>query len=81
MNRVSVCAVNDEGLGRYLLKSLTALQSQPRAFFLRQVTQWMLSGEQWEGPLLVQPDDAPLFEGETVGAPPADGSGMAAQGR
>ncbi len=78
---VSVCAVNDEGLGRYLLKSLTALQSQPRAFFLRQVTQWMLSGEQWEGPLLVQPDDAPLFEGETVGAPPADGSGMAAQGR
>jgi len=71
---VSVCAVNDEGLGRYLLKSLTALESQPRSYFLRPVAEWMLSGGEWKGPLLVQPEDAPLFEGETVGPAPAGGA-------
>ena len=71
---VSVCAVNDEGIGRYLLKSLTALESLPRSHFLRQVTEWMISGDNWKGPLLVQPGDVPLFKGETVGPAPSDGS-------
>jgi DNA-binding LacI/PurR family transcriptional regulator len=70
---VSVCAVNDEGIGRFLLKSLTALESQPRSYFLRRVTEWMLSGNKWKGSLLVEPEDAPLFQGETVGPAPADG--------
>lgn len=70
---VSVCAVNDEGIGRYLFKSLTALESQPRSYFLRQVTDWMLSDGEWKGPLLIQPEDAPLFLGETVGPAPGKG--------
>lgn len=69
---VSVCAVNDEGIGRFLFKSLTALESQPRSYFLRQVTDWMISGTEWKGPLLIQPEDAPLFKGETVGPAPAN---------
>lgn len=42
---VSVCAVNDENLGRYLLKSLTALESPPRAHDLRHPIDWMLGEE------------------------------------
>lgn len=72
---VAVCTVNDEGFGRYLMKSLTALESLPRSYFLRPVTEWMLSGGDWEGPLLVQPDDVPLFRGETAGPAPAGGDG------
>lgn len=65
---VSVCAVNDEGLGRYLLKSLTALESPPRAQYLRRPVEWMLEGEAaWTGPFLIQPEDVPLFVGESTG--------------
>lgn len=68
---VSVCAVNDEGLGRYLLKSLTALESPPRALYLRQAVQWMFGDGEWEGPLLVQPKQVNLFVGESTGPAPA----------
>jgi DNA-binding LacI/PurR family transcriptional regulator/biotin operon repressor len=68
---VSVCAVNDEGLGRYLLKSLTALESPPRALYLRRGVEWMFDEGPWEGPLLVQPTTVNLFEGESTGPAPA----------
>lgn len=71
---VSVCAVNDEGIGRYLLKSLTALESRARPLYLRRAAEWMLSDEPWEGSLLVQPKDVPLFVGESTGPAPDDGS-------
>ncbi|RYX85993.1 GntR family transcriptional regulator [bacterium] len=66
---VSVCAVNSEGLGRYLMTSLTALEAPPRALYLRRVAEWMTSDDQWQGPLLIQPDDLLLFEGESTGVP------------
>jgi DNA-binding LacI/PurR family transcriptional regulator len=75
---VSVCAVNDEGFCRYLYKSLTALESLPRSYCLRRVTEWMVSKGKWQGPLLVQPEDVPLFTGETTGPAPADGRGTVA---
>ena len=75
---VSVCAVNDEGLGRYLYTSLAALESPPRSHYLRRVVDWMISGKSWRGPLLVRPGDVPLFEGESVGPAPADGRSTAA---
>jgi DNA-binding LacI/PurR family transcriptional regulator/biotin operon repressor len=68
---VSVCAVNSEGLGRYLLPSLTALDAPPRAIYVRRVIQWILSDEDWQGPLLIQPEDLILFEGESTGPPVA----------
>ncbi len=64
---VSVCAVNSEGVGRYLLRSLTALESPPRALYLRRAAEWMLAEEPWQGPLLTQPEDVPLFKGESTG--------------
>lgn len=70
-NDISVCAVNSEGLGRYMMPSLTALESPPRALFLRQPTEWMLGEGGWTGPLLVQPQDIPFFKGESTGPAPA----------
>lgn len=67
---VSVCAVNDEGLGPYLIPSLTSLQSPPRAPYLDKAINWMLHGV-WTGPLLVQPDDVPMFLGDSTGPAPA----------
>jgi DNA-binding LacI/PurR family transcriptional regulator len=67
---VSVCAVNSEGMGRLLLRSLTALEAPPRSLYLRRACQWMLSEDKWQGALLVQPEDVPLFEGESTGPAP-----------
>jgi len=67
---VSVCAVNSEGLGRYLNPTLTALEAPPRALYLRSALEWMIGAHTWRGPLLVQPEDLPLFEGESTGPAP-----------
>ena len=67
---VSVCAVNDEGLGRYLVPSLTSLQTPPRARYVRKAVDWMIRRTEWEKPSLIQPRDAPLFVGESTGAVP-----------
>ena len=63
---ISVCAVNDEGLGPYLIPSLTCLQTPPRSRYLAMAVRWML-GEDWEGPLLIQPEDVPMFVGSSTG--------------
>ncbi len=67
---VSVCAVNDEGLGPYLVPSLTSLQTPPRARYLRKALGWMTGKTQWPVPSLEQPKDAPLFIGESTGPAP-----------
>jgi LacI family transcriptional regulator len=64
---VSVCAVNDEGLGPYLVPSLTSLQTPPRDRYLRKAVDWMIRRTEWVKPSLVQPGDAPLFIGESTG--------------
>lgn len=65
---VSVCTVNDEGMGPYLLKTLTSLKAPPRALYLRTVVEWMLSGRKWQGGLLIKPKDLSVFKGESTGA-------------
>ena len=65
---ISVCAVNDERLGPYLIPSLTCLQSQ-RVPYLTRAVQWILNGR-WKGPLLIQPDDVPMFIGDSTGPAP-----------
>ncbi len=68
---ISVAAINSEGLGRFLNPSLTSLEAPPRALVLRRAVEWMLGEDEWSGPLHMQPDDAPLFEGESTGPAPA----------
>jgi LacI family transcriptional regulator len=64
---ISVCAVNDEGLGPYLVPSLTSLQTPPRDRYLRKALDWMTGRAEWARPSLVQPGEAPLFIGESTG--------------
>ena len=71
---VSVCAVNDEGLGPYLIPSLTCLQSPPRALYLEKAVNWILNGH-WNGPLLIQPEDVPMLVGDSTGPAP-EGTGQ-----
>lgn len=66
---ISVCAVNDEGFGPYLIPSLTSLQATPRTRHLRKAARWLLTGQGWTKPSLHQPDDVPLFVGESTGRP------------
>lgn len=67
---VSVCAVNDEGLGPYLVPSLTSLRTPPRDRYLQKAVDWMAGRGEWKKPSLVQPKDAPLFVGESTGPAP-----------
>lgn len=69
---LSVCAVNDEGFGPYLIPSLTSLRATPRAQNLRKAAEWLLSGKNWARASLHQPADAPLFVGESTGPAPAN---------
>lgn len=72
---LSVCAVNDEGFGPYLIPSLTSLSATPRTQYLRKAAAWLLSGKGWATPSLHQPADAPLFIGESTGRPAKRGLG------
>ena len=67
---VSVCAVNDQELGPYLVPSLTSLRTPPRDRYVRKAVDWMLRRVEWKKPSLVQPRDAPLFVGESTGPAP-----------
>lgn len=67
---VSVCAVNDEGLGRYLWPSLTGLERPDPTPYLNICLDWMeRGGRDWPGPLRLQVTDVPLFKGESTGPP------------
>ncbi len=64
---VSVCVVNDEGLGPYLVPSLTALQMPARQRYVQKAVDWMAGLIEWKTPSLVEPRDARLFIGESTG--------------
>lgn len=65
---LSVCVVNDEGLGRYMSPSLTSVEMPDPMSYLSVCMEWMQRrGEGWIGPLLMQPTQPPLFIGESTG--------------
>ncbi len=67
---LSVAAMNDEGLNRFLLLSLTSLLSADSDTHYRLCLNWMKAGgapADWHGPLLLRPTEAEVFAGETTG--------------
>jgi len=70
---VSVCAINDEGLGRYLNPTLTATQIPDIEPFLEVAVEWIQQRKpDWDAPMLLQPSSVPFFVGESTGmCPPA----------
>lgn len=58
---VAVCAINGEGIADLLVPSITALEQPDMKPSLMFALKWMLTGKSaWQGPLLLQPDDAPV---------------------
>lgn len=64
---VSVCVINDEGMGPYLVPSLTSLQMPARQRYVQKAVDWMAGLADWKIPSLVQPREARLFIGESTG--------------
>ncbi len=57
----------------YLTPALTCLKDSPPKPYLSVCIDWMLrGGKNWVGPLLVQPAEATVFKGETVGPCPEE---------
>jgi len=68
---ISVCVVNDEGLARYLTPTLTALERVDPVPYISMYARHMASGKkEWDGPLVIHPDEVPLFVGESTGPAP-----------
>jgi DNA-binding GntR family transcriptional regulator len=65
---VSVCAINDEGLARYLNPTLTATQIPDIEPFLEIAVEWIQRREDdWDAPILLQPSSVPFFVGASTG--------------
>jgi DNA-binding LacI/PurR family transcriptional regulator len=69
---VSICAINDEGMARYLNPTLTATQMPEIEPFLEIVVEWIQQGKaDWDAPMLLQPSRVPLYVGASTGLCPA----------
>ena len=73
---VSVCAINDEGMGRYLNPTLTATQIPDIEPFLEVAFEWIQQRKpDWDAPMLLQPSSVPFFVGESTGPCPPQSLG------
>ena len=67
--QISICTMNNEPTGRYYCPSLTGLEMPDLEPMLEQVFEWFESPQrEWPGPLLLEPEEARLFRGESTGA-------------
>lgn len=67
---LSVCTIDNEGLGRYLSPSITSFERPNAAEFISNCLDWIKIGGgkgQWTHPLLYEPSDLQLIEGESSG--------------
>jgi DNA-binding LacI/PurR family transcriptional regulator len=64
---LAVCSADDgAGEAPYFVPSLTALRDPDPIPYLRVCFDWIERGGDWQGPLLVQPNDVPLVIGEST---------------
>ena len=64
---LAICADSGEGFAAMLNPSLTVLESIDPTPFINYCLEWMMRPTQsWQGPLLMQPLDVPLFVGEST---------------
>ncbi len=66
---ISICTVNDEGLGPFLSPTLTSTAMSDPHPLLRECLDWMAGGE-WAGPLLKRSANVELFVGRSTGPAP-----------
>ena len=69
---LSVCVQDGEGIAAYLVPSLTSFQPPRLCGCLSAVIAWFAAGaerDDWIGPLLVEPSQLVLYEGESTRSP------------
>lgn len=65
---VLIAAVNGEDLNRYLQPSITCLETKDMRQSIARALQWLAhKDEDWDGPMLMEPEDPNLFIGESTG--------------
>lgn len=66
---IMVCAVNGQGMNRYLTPSLTCLESGEFSPYLKTIFAWIRDpAQEWDGPTLLQAEEPTLFIGESTGS-------------
>lgn len=64
---IAICSVNGESIASFLNPPLTALEAYDPAPFLRICLDWMMrGGNNWQGPLLMRPNDVHLVIREST---------------
>ena len=64
---LAIAAVNDEGVNRYLVPSLTCIEPVDVCPYARVCIEWMMNPDiSWHGPLLMRPEKQDLFVGEST---------------
>jgi DNA-binding LacI/PurR family transcriptional regulator len=64
---LSICAVNLEPPAEFLCPSITGLNTPDLSDELGKCFEWFASAKQWQPPMLLEPEDSMLFEGESTG--------------
>lgn len=64
---IAICTINNEPTGWYFCPSLTGLEAPEFVPLLDPCFRWFAGDrDAWEGDLLIEPDDIPLFIGEST---------------
>ena len=66
---ISICAVNLEPPAEFYCPSITGLNTPELSGVLGKCFEWFASDKPWSGPMLLEPQDSNLFEGESTGRP------------
>lgn len=66
---LSICAVNLEPPAEFFCPSITGLNTPDLSDELGKCFEWFASDKQWSAPMLLEPQNSILFEGESTGRP------------
>ena len=70
---LAICAANGEGISAMLYPTMTSLEAPDPVPYIQYCLEWIAKGNShWEGPLLLQPDQIPMYIGEST-VPRAEG--------
>ncbi|QHI68015.1 GntR family transcriptional regulator [Tichowtungia aerotolerans] len=69
---ISICTIDDEGIGMHSTPSITCFEKPDIQKILRPVFNWIKAGgnlDTWKGPLLIEPANLKVYPGETLHPP------------
>ncbi|MEX2308582.1 MAG: substrate-binding domain-containing protein [Pirellulales bacterium] len=64
---LSICAINIEPPAEFFCPSITGLNTPDLSDVLGRCFDWFLDRDSYRGPLLMEPKESSLFEGESTG--------------